>query len=101
MKIILLMISILMNRIVHQYVVKTNDLDSFIFELYTSNFEEYLTIDENYEIKCDKVKLKEEFQKKGYLIRYQEGFLNFTIYFKNIFSFEKEYRFFLEKNNEI
>ena len=80
---------------------KKRSMELMVYEMYLDNFEEYLTFDENLDIIYDKSLIKKFFEDKGYNIKFKDENLNFVLSFEMIVCYEKEYSFYLEKNNEI
>lgn len=101
MKYFLFLMTLLIGFFSIMYIEKVRILENIIFHLYISSFDEYMYIDETYNIKYDKEKLKLDLDKKGYNMSYKEDNLCFTINFKKAFLYEKEYCFYLVKNDEI
>lgn len=98
MKIFLILILSCISFMNISYVKEVANLENTIFELYENGFEEYLVVDEFFEIGFDKVKLKKDLENKGYYVEFYDGCLDFEISFKKYFVFKKRYSFYLEKS---
>lgn len=100
MKIFILIMSIVISFITVKYVKKIEEMECLVFELYVNDFEEYMLFNEEFLIEYDMVNLKKYFENKGYNFKINEGKINFKLSFFWCFYYEKEYRFYLEMNNE-
>jgi len=101
MRILMVIFTLLSTSISIPYILEIKQVEMLVYNMYTEHFREYVLINENGEILFDKEMIKKDVEKQGYTISFKEEFLSFIISFKKIFSFEKEYIFYLEKNNEI
>lgn len=101
MKCCLIIFSFLLGTVSLFYVFEIRKLEMIVFNLYVSGFQEYMYMDKDFMVNYDKEKLKKFFEKEGYCFQYEEGLLSFTVSFKRVFFYEKDYRFYLERNYEV
>lgn len=81
------------------YTNNSGKVDSIVYNLYINDFKDCLKSD-GYNLVVDKEKLKKYIENKGYQIVFFENDYKFKIKFNCLFNYEKEYYFYLEKNNE-
>ena len=76
-------------------------IENVIYSLYVNDFYEYLTFDDNYSLCLDEEGLQEYLNTFGYetIVKKEEGNLIIKICFKYIIGIEKEYLFYMVKND--
>lgn len=82
------------------YINKVNELETIVFSLYSNNFSDYLSFNEEIKINYDIEKLELYFKDKGFEFKSKGEGLSFSVCFKQLFKYEKEYVFYLERNND-
>lgn len=80
-----------------------NLVEMKVYQMYIDNFKDYLIIDKAGNISFCEDKIGEEFLAKGYKIKFNDCSVNlkFKVSFKKIIKWEREYMFYLEKNNAV
>ena len=100
MKIILTITTFLISNFSIKYISEIKKLELIIYQLYQSEFNDYLIFKDE-ELSYDKKSLKQYMEKNGYKIKFfDEVDLHFYLSFKNVFKYEKEFKFELVKNND-
>ena len=82
-----------------KYEHKIMEMEFIVFEMYKDGFEEYLDVDEYSNLYFKKDEIKEYLEEKGYKVSFDVN-LKFTVFFKYLFDFSKEFSFLLEENYE-
>ena len=100
MKIIAAILVLFINVNFFSYIKKVNEAELLILQLYQSDFKTYMYVDDNYNIRYNLVEMEKYFKDNGYKFKKIEGDLSFIVSFDGVFSWEKRYDFYLEKNNE-
>ena len=83
---------------VFSFVQRVRNAELIVLDLYKNNFEEYLVVNNNFEIEYDLESLRILFEEKGYIFKPCEGDLCFVLSFKSVCKWENKYKFYLEKN---
>lgn len=102
MKLIILFIGLINSIFYFRYNNKIIDIENVIHSLYINDFYEYLTFDIDCNLLIDEDKLEEYLSSYGYevIVRKENGNLIINIGFKYIIEFQKEYSFYVVKNDE-
>lgn len=101
MRILFIFISVFTLFISKKNINYLKEIDNKIYEQYINNFNDYLYMDDRYELKIDKDKFKEDMSNKFYEIVISDDYnFKFKVHFKYGFMVDKEYYFYLEKNYE-
>lgn len=96
---------ILLGILISVMSIKSNHLykevDDKIYAMYVNDFEDYLYLDNNYNLSIDKDRFKEEMKSDLYeIVIIDDCNFKFKIKFNYFIMYEKEYYFYLEKSNE-
>ncbi len=101
MRILFIFISVFTLFISKKNINYLKEIDNKIYEQYLNNFNDYLYMDNRYELKIDKDKFKEDISNKFYeIVICDDNNFKFKVHFKYGFMVDKEYYFYLEKNYE-
>ena len=101
MKFIAITFVILCSFYMNAYINKIKEIEFYIYELYKSDFKEYLIFDDEGSLKYNMGKLKTYFESKGLCFNSYNEDLSFVISFDFLLKYHREYDFYLVKNNEV
>lgn len=82
------------------YINKVNELEFIVFDLYSNDFIDYLSFDDEIKMNYNVEKLGMYFEERGFKFKSIGSELSFSVSFRQLFKYEKEYVFYLEKNND-
>jgi len=98
MKVLMLVIALFFCVTLKIYIGEIIDLENEVFILYSSNFEDYLIVNNDYELVINKEKLENYFVKKGYKIVFYDD-LHFEIGFDYLIDYKREHYFYMVIND--
>ena len=101
MKIIVITLLVLCVLYMNVYINKINEIERNIYELYENDFREYLIFDDEGNLKYDIGKLKIYFENKGFVFDSNNNDLSFVISFHMLVKYQRQYDFYLVRNDEI
>lgn len=100
MKILIIGLLLFISMNYFAYIEKVSEAELLVLQLYKNDFSEYIFLDDNYEIRYNLDELSRCFNDRGYGFEKISGDLSFVVSFDGVFSWQKQYEFYLEKNNE-
>lgn len=101
MKIIIMIFIAFCSCYMNAYIKKVKSLEEIICELYKDDFKDYLFFDSQNNLKYDVEKLKIYFESKGLKVIFNRENLSFIVCFDFFGEHQRQYNFYLVKNDEI
>ena len=102
MKIVMILVTGLFVLFMVGYIEQINEMENIIYEMYSSNFYDYLNVDVGLELNVDETKVIEYLKKQGYEANVHENNDGIHLLIKKnyILKITREYVFYKVKNNE-
>lgn len=101
MKLIMLMITCFFSLFMNGYIEEISKIENVIFEMYYSNFEDFLEMDDRAHLRVNENKVISYLESKGYKSNVYTNYdgIHIKIEIKYIYKHSKEYIFYMVKNN--